>query len=87
MPPNLHDWDQFIKPGELLSSLAGAGLHNVDMAGLTPTANPIQLVSLLRKIKRGRMTPAEMGRRSPMAISRDMSVLYIGYAVKPTEPS
>ena len=82
MPPNLHDWDQFIKPAELLRGLDKAGLHNVDMVGLKPSANPVQLVRLLRKVKKGRMTPAEMGRRSLMAVSRDMAVLYIGFAVK-----
>jgi 2-polyprenyl-6-hydroxyphenyl methylase/3-demethylubiquinone-9 3-methyltransferase len=83
MPPNLHDWDQFIKPAELLRGLGKAGLQNVDIVGLKPAANPVQLVRLLRKVKKGSMTPAEMGRRSPMAVSRDMAVLYIGYAVKP----
>lgn len=83
MPPNLHDWEQFIKPAELLGGLDKAGLRNVEMVGLKPAANPVQLVRLLRKVKKGRMTPAEMGRRSPMAVSRDMTVLYIGHAVKP----
>ena len=83
MPPNLHDWNQFITPAELLRGLEKAGLHNIEMVGLKPAANPVQLVRLLRRVKKGRMTPAEMGRRSAMAVSRDMTVLYIGYAVKP----
>jgi 2-polyprenyl-6-hydroxyphenyl methylase / 3-demethylubiquinone-9 3-methyltransferase len=82
MPANLHDWNQFVKPVELLSCLDRAGLHNVDMVGLKPAANPIQLIRLLRQVKKGLMTPAEMGRRSPMAMSGDMTVLYIGYGVK-----
>jgi 2-polyprenyl-6-hydroxyphenyl methylase/3-demethylubiquinone-9 3-methyltransferase len=82
MPPNLHDWRQFMTPVELLACLDKAGLHNIAMVGLKPAANPLQLISLLRKVKKGRITPAEMGRRSPMAVSRDMTVLYVGYAVK-----
>jgi len=84
MPPNLHDWGQFIKPAELLGFLDKAGLHAREMVGLKPAANPIELVRLLRQVKQGRITPAEMGRRSPMAVSRDMAVLFVGYAVKPT---
>lgn len=83
MPANLHDWNQFIKPAELLGCLDRAGLHNVEMVGLKPAASPIQLIRLLRQVKKGRITPAEMGRRSPMALSSDKTVLYIGYGLKP----
>ena len=82
MPANLHDWNRFIKPKELLSGLEAAGFRNAEMVGLAPQANPIRMFGLLRQVKRGRMTPAEMGRRSPMAISADMSVLYAGHAVR-----
>lgn len=82
MPPALHDWNQFIKPSELRRQLGEAGLENVEMLGLKPAANPVRLFILLRQVKQGRMTPAEMGRRSAMAISKDMSVLYVGHALK-----
>jgi 2-polyprenyl-6-hydroxyphenyl methylase / 3-demethylubiquinone-9 3-methyltransferase len=82
MPANLHDWSHFIKPGELLASVEAAGLRQVDSVGLTPAANPLRMISLLRKVKSGRMTPAEMGRQSPMTISGDRSVLYAGHALK-----
>jgi len=86
MPAHLHDWSQFIKPDELDASLTRARLRQVDSIGLKPSANPIRLISLLREVKRGRITPAEMGRLSPMAISRDRSVLYAGHAMKTTRP-
>jgi len=82
MPPALHDWNQFIKPAELREGLERAGLRSVEMVGLKPAANPVRLFMLLRQVTRGSMTPAELGRRSPMAISKDMSVLYAGYALK-----
>jgi len=82
MPPALHDWDQFIKPPEVLAHLERAGFRNVEMVGLKPAANPIQLFLLLRQVKNGAMTPAEMGRRSPMVVSKDKSVLYAGHAVR-----
>jgi 2-polyprenyl-6-hydroxyphenyl methylase/3-demethylubiquinone-9 3-methyltransferase len=82
MPAALHDWNQFIKPSELLTHLEKAGLRNAEMVGLKPAANPVRLFMLLRQVKKGGITPAELGRRSPMAISKDMSVLYAGYALK-----
>ncbi len=82
MPPNLHDWNQFVKPSELVASLQRAGLRQVDSVGLTPAANPLTVISLLRKVRSGRMTPAEMGRQCPMKISTDHSVLYAGHAIK-----
>jgi 2-polyprenyl-6-hydroxyphenyl methylase / 3-demethylubiquinone-9 3-methyltransferase len=82
MPEHLHDWSRFIKPAELEASLRRAGLRQVDSVGLKPSANPVAMIMLLRQVKGGRMTPAEMGRRSPMAMSNDRSVLYAGHAMK-----
>jgi 2-polyprenyl-6-hydroxyphenyl methylase / 3-demethylubiquinone-9 3-methyltransferase len=82
MPANLHDWNQFIKPAELLAHLERAGLRQIETVGLKPTANPLRLIRLLLKVKSGRITPAEMGRQSPMTFSTDQSVLYAGHAVK-----
>jgi 2-polyprenyl-6-hydroxyphenyl methylase/3-demethylubiquinone-9 3-methyltransferase len=82
MPAQLHDWSSFIKPSELEESLELAGLRQVDSVGLKPSVNPVGLIRLLRELKRGRITPAEMGRLSPMVISGDRSVLYAGHAMK-----
>jgi 2-polyprenyl-6-hydroxyphenyl methylase / 3-demethylubiquinone-9 3-methyltransferase len=82
MPPDLHDYRQFIKPGELLPMLASYGLRNQELIGLKPSANPIQLIRLLRKLRRAEITPAELGRRSTFVITRDKSVLYAGYALR-----
>jgi 2-polyprenyl-6-hydroxyphenyl methylase / 3-demethylubiquinone-9 3-methyltransferase len=82
MPANLHDWNQFIKPAELLAHLERAGLRQIETVGLKPAANPLRLIRLLLKVKSGRITPAEMGRQSPMTFSTDQSVLYAGHAVK-----
>jgi 2-polyprenyl-6-hydroxyphenyl methylase/3-demethylubiquinone-9 3-methyltransferase len=82
MPADLHDWAQFIKPPELAGSLDRAGLRQVETIGLQPAANPLRLIGLLRQVKRGKITPAELGRRSPMRLSNDRSVLYAGHAVK-----
>ena len=37
VPRGTHDWDQFLKPGELTLLLEGAGLEVVDRTGLAPS--------------------------------------------------
>ncbi len=84
MPPNLHDWDQFIKPRELTEIMERHGLHSRGHTGLRPGAHPLALLRSLRHHKRGRLTLVELGERAVMKLSRDTSILYIGHAIKPT---
>lgn len=83
MAPDLHDWRQFIKPDELRAIMVRHGLQPRDIAGLSPGANPIALFRALRQRKRGAITYAETGRRVAMRVSKDTSVMYMGYALKP----
>jgi hypothetical protein len=82
MPTGFHDWRMFIKPEELLSLLAGNGLRNLDLTGLSPGIHPLRVVSVLRARKRGRISYLEAARRIGLRESRDRSVLFLGYAVK-----
>ena len=79
MPPNLHDWNAFIKPHELLFLLQRYGLDNREITGLKPVANPIAMTILMRKRKRGEISE---GSRMSFQQSKDTSVLYMGYAIK-----
>ena len=80
MPPRLHDWDLFIKPEELLSLLAANGLENRGLTGLKAGANPIRAIRALRARKRGEISYLEAARRIDLRESRDMGVLFMGYA-------
>ena len=82
MPSNLHDWNAFIKPGELLTLLERHGFNNREITGLKPAANPIAMTILMRKRKRGEISLYEMGSRMTFQQSKDTSVLYMGYAIK-----
>ncbi|MDQ6637098.1 MAG: bifunctional 2-polyprenyl-6-hydroxyphenol methylase/3-demethylubiquinol 3-O-methyltransferase UbiG [Candidatus Dormibacteraeota bacterium] len=82
MPQDLHDWHQFIRPSELVSSLGRHGLRSLGYTGLQPAAGPLALLRFLRQQKRGRLTAVELGERAVMKLSRDTSILYIGHAVK-----
>jgi 2-polyprenyl-6-hydroxyphenyl methylase / 3-demethylubiquinone-9 3-methyltransferase len=82
MPPDLHDWHLFIKPGELLRLLERNGLRNRGMTGLGPAAGPLRIFRILRARKRGELTYVEAARRIDLHESRDTSILYLGHAVK-----
>lgn len=84
MEPNLHDWSMFIKPPELRAHLERAGLRpSEDIVGIAPGAKPPALIKALRAHRKGRIDAADLGRRMAMRESRDRSILYAGYALKP----
>ena len=82
MPPNLHSWDRFIKPGELMHLLESNCLHVGEVKGMAPTAPPPRLLIDLLRLRRGAISFGEFGRRSAFKAVADTSVLYAGYAVK-----
>jgi 2-polyprenyl-6-hydroxyphenyl methylase/3-demethylubiquinone-9 3-methyltransferase len=84
MPPNLHDWHQFIRPQELVGIMERHGLRSLGYTGLRPGAGPLALVRLWRQQKQGRLSRVELGERAVMRLSSDASILYIGHAVKDT---
>jgi 2-polyprenyl-6-hydroxyphenyl methylase/3-demethylubiquinone-9 3-methyltransferase len=84
MEPDLHDWKMFIRPGELRRQIENADLSPGPITGIAPKPSPPRLFALLRARRRGELDYAEFGERLQMRESRDKSVLYAGYAVKPT---
>jgi 2-polyprenyl-3-methyl-5-hydroxy-6-metoxy-1,4-benzoquinol methylase len=79
--PGLHDWDMFIRPGELEQTLGGAGFEARDRVGMAPR-NPLTALKAMLDRARGEIDYAEMGRRIDLRESRDQSGLYAGYAIK-----
>jgi len=83
MEPDVHDWHMFIRPREVRSHLAAAGVAPGPITGIAPDLSPRKVVSLLRARQRGKLNFGEFGARMAMRESRDQSVLYAGYAIKP----
>jgi 2-polyprenyl-6-hydroxyphenyl methylase / 3-demethylubiquinone-9 3-methyltransferase len=84
MEPNLHDWSMFIRPAELRAHLVRAGLvPSEEIVGIAPRASPPVLLRALRARRKGEIDFTELGRRLAMGESRDRSILYAGYALKP----
>jgi 2-polyprenyl-6-hydroxyphenyl methylase/3-demethylubiquinone-9 3-methyltransferase len=82
VPPNVHVWEKFIRPRELAASCQRSGLAAREFAGLSPAANPFRMLAALARLKLGKITYGEMGRAIVLAKSRDLSLSYMGYAVR-----
>ena len=82
MEPNLHDWDMFIKPRELVATMARAGLESRDIVGIGPARNPVSMVMDMRRRARGDMTYAAFGARNRFRETRDRSLLYACHALQ-----
>jgi len=82
LPAGLHAWEKFIKPRELRLLLANHGLETKELTGIQARANPFRLWRLLRKHKRGLVALEELGAAAHFRAGRDMSIMYMGYAIK-----
>lgn len=82
IPRDVHVWDKFIRPTELAGLLERHGLPTCEVAGLSPAVNPaVALVALVRN-KLGNMSFAELGTTLKLKRSDDLSISYMGYALR-----
>lgn len=82
-PPNTHVWEMFITPEELRASIEKYGLLNKDITGTRQVGNAFQIFFAILMYKTGLITSAEFGNHIRAVEGDDISVNYIGYAVKP----
>ena len=82
MPANLHVWKMFIKPDEIKKLLAGSGFEWQGHVGSQPNVSIPKMLSYLRKRTKGEWTFAELGQKFWLVESKDMNILYGGYAIK-----
>lgn len=82
LPANLHAWEQFITPDELRTVMSRHRLQARDIVGIGPGARPPRLLGMLWQLRRGRMSPGELGRRAQFVVTKDVRVAYAGYATK-----
>jgi len=82
MPPNLHVWKMFIKPSEIKELLLDNGLEWQEHTGSSPNISIPTMLGYLRKRAKGEWTFADLGKRFWLVESKDMNILYAGYAIK-----
>jgi 2-polyprenyl-6-hydroxyphenyl methylase/3-demethylubiquinone-9 3-methyltransferase len=82
LPPDLHDWNHFVKPQELQSLMQRFQLRNQEVMGMSPTGNPFVFVERFFRYKRAKITLGEMSKAVRFRESRNASVLYMGHALR-----
>jgi 2-polyprenyl-6-hydroxyphenyl methylase / 3-demethylubiquinone-9 3-methyltransferase len=82
MPANIHVWEMFIKPAELKLLLKQNNLEWKEHRGIKPKVSVFKILRHLRKRAKGELTYREMSHRLPLVQSKDMRMMYMGYAVK-----
>ncbi len=82
MPPNLHVWQMFIKPKEIKELLQKNGFDWKEHEGSSPNVSIPKMLGYLRKRTKGEWTFADLGKKFWLVKSKDMNILYAGYAIK-----
>lgn len=82
MPPNVHVWKMFIKPGEIKALLTKNGLEWQEHIGSEPNVSIPKMLGYLRKRTKGEWTYADLGKNFWLVESNDMNIVYGGYAIK-----
>jgi 2-polyprenyl-6-hydroxyphenyl methylase/3-demethylubiquinone-9 3-methyltransferase len=85
MPPRIHAWRMFIRPEELKGLLVQVGFELKEFRGTSPDVSILKMISLLRQRVKGKIGYKELGQRFKLVESRDLKILYMGYAVKPLQ--
>jgi 2-polyprenyl-6-hydroxyphenyl methylase/3-demethylubiquinone-9 3-methyltransferase len=87
MPPHFHDWRMFIKPAEMQALLRRHGLASCEVVGFSLRANPLAMLWLLHRRKRGRVSFMAVGQYvvDHVQIDRNTIGSYGGYALKTAE--
>ncbi len=80
--PNAHVWEKFIKPKELAAMMRVAGLAPGPVRGMTPAKGPLAMFRTFRQIRTGQLRAAAVGREFALRDTDDLSVSYMGWAVK-----
>ena len=82
MPPNLHVWEMFIRPEEMISLLHENQLGWKEHRGIKPNISYLKMLRYLHKRAIGELTYEEFGNKFHMVESSSTQIMYMGYAVK-----
>lgn len=82
VPPDTHAYQNFIKPRELKRMFARNHFLPGEMRGLSPHCHPLSALLALHRRARGTISFEELGRRLAFGASGDLSISYIGYAIR-----
>ncbi|MCP4136310.1 MAG: 3-demethylubiquinone-9 3-O-methyltransferase [bacterium] len=79
---NIHLWNMFIKPKELVKLLEKHTLVNREVRGIAPGMNFIAHYINLRNRQKGKISWQELSGKLKLRVSNNTAGTYVGYAVK-----
>ena len=82
MPPHLHEWKMFIKPGEIKKLLLQNHLSWQEHTGIMPEISVLKVWRYLQLRAKGKLTYETFGKKFLMVESKFTNVMYMGYALK-----
>ncbi len=82
MPADVHVWEMFVRPAELRLLLAAHNFEWKEHRGMEPGLSAPRILRCLRQRVKGRLSYAELGARLSLVESADMSIIYMGYAIR-----
>ncbi len=80
--PNVHIWEKFIKPAELIAVMNRCNFTNRELRGISSRKNPLALLRSLRALRKGRMSSREIAAAFALCETEDLRVSYMGYAIR-----
>ena len=80
--PNVHVWEKFIKPAELIAAMNRCKLTNQELRGISSRKNPLALLRNLRALRKGRMSNQETAEAFALCETEDLRISYMGYAIR-----
>jgi 2-polyprenyl-6-hydroxyphenyl methylase/3-demethylubiquinone-9 3-methyltransferase len=83
--PNVHVWEKFIKPAELIAVMNRCGLANQELRGISSRKNPLALLASLRALKKGRLSNQGLAAAFALGESEDLKISYMGYALRSSQ--
>lgn len=82
MGKHVHVWNKFIKPTELQELLCGNALNPMSPIGIMPEDHPVKVLFNLMRHKFSRQKTVPLARYMKLALSKDISIHYMGHAIK-----
>ncbi|MCE5334674.1 MAG: bifunctional 2-polyprenyl-6-hydroxyphenol methylase/3-demethylubiquinol 3-O-methyltransferase UbiG [Desulfobacteraceae bacterium] len=80
---NVHVWEKFIKPDELVRLIRDCGLVNLEMKGISPKRrNPFAMLGTLRALSKGKIRNEDLAERLGLHQTDDLNISYMGFALK-----
>ncbi len=83
--PNVHVWEKFIKPAELIAVMNRYRFTNQELRGISSKKNPLALLRSLRALKKGRISNREIAAALALCETEDLRISYMGYAIRSSQ--